>query len=891
MYYAVRHLYFLFAFPLLFMIFYSCSSEVRMCDPAETYEYDKMTDSLQSSLKWPDNLDIQVFADADLVPSPASLAVSASGDVYVGVDMIGSLGKEMGKGAIIKLIDCNGDGILDDYTVFAEVDNPRGILALGDDVFVLHTRFSPETEKAENMDLVVFRDADGDGVADGEPEVLISDLSNPAYLVRRGTDHATNGIQIGIDGWIYIAVGDFGYYNATDRTGKKLTMLGGGILRIRPDGTGMEEFSHGLRNVYKVAIDPFMNIFTRDNTNDGGGWNIRFSHQHQTAEYGYPVLFQNFTEEIIPALVDAGGGSGTGALFLNDHRWPEEYNNTPLMADWGRNYLYRHVVTEDGPTFTQEDIEFMQVPQITDVDIDGAGVMYITAWDGAGYSGSPDRGYVLRVVPDDFVYEYPGDLKNRSDKQLVKLLRSPNAKLRQEAQYLLLNRPLKSKTISSVWKLAHNASLDLEIRVAALFTFAQMMEEDGVDYLIKATDDPALQEFAIRALTDRKEWIDRVPYEILEEGFQSDDPRVQAAAIIGKGRLGDPDAISPLLEVPVPSSFRAPALGEEGPHATPNSEIVIPHLAVRALVNMEAIEETVEALDDPARREMALWVSRYFHDTRVTDKLMELYDKSDRPAEKEKYLHTLARIYHQEADYDATWWWGTRPDSHGPYYKTEEWEATPVIRSFFENENKNADEAGRMLFTILNTKYRLGIESFGTIDLKTVPKSEPDVDLDAIKNKKGQVGESSIEDVMLALQEIKGDPEKGEKIYVQQGCQVCHSIDKGEVMKGPFMGQIGSIMNREQIAESILKPDASISQGFATIEIKTKQGNTYIGFVTEESAEKITIRNIAGVATELQVADIEERNQLDYSMMPEGLANSLSYEELASLVAFLENQK
>src|SRR5690625_6803143 len=70
-------------------------------------------------------------------------------------------------------------------------------------------------------------------------------------------------------------------------------MLGGGILRIRPDGTEMEEFSHGLRNVYKVAIDPYMNIFTRDNTNDGGGWNIRFSHQHQTAEYGYPVLFQN----------------------------------------------------------------------------------------------------------------------------------------------------------------------------------------------------------------------------------------------------------------------------------------------------------------------------------------------------------------------------------------------------------------------------------------------------------------------------------------------------------------------------------------------------------------------------------------------------------------------
>src|SRR5690625_5610576 len=145
----------------------------------------------------------------------------------------------------------------------------------------------------------------------------------------------------------------------------------------------------------------------------------------------------------------------------------------------------------------------MQVPQITDVDIDGAGVMYITAWDGAGYSGSPDRGYVLRSVPENFRYEYPGDLNNKSDKQLVKLLKSPNAKLRQEAQYLLLNRTLKSRTIASIWKMAHNASLALEIRVAALFTFAQIMEEEGVEYLIKATEDPALTEFAIRALTDR----------------------------------------------------------------------------------------------------------------------------------------------------------------------------------------------------------------------------------------------------------------------------------------------------------------------------------------------------------------------------------------------------
>jgi len=105
------------------------------------------------------------------------------------------------------------------------------------------------------------------------------------------------------------------------------------------------------------------------------------------------------------------------------------------------------------------------------------------------------------------------------------------------------------------------------------------------------------------------------------------------------------------------------------------------------------------------------------------------------------------------------------------------------------------------------------------------------------------------------------------------------------------MGQIGSIMNRHQIAESILKPNASISQGFSTAQIQTKGGNTYVGFVTEESADKLTIRNITGTATTLAKSEIANRQELEHSMMPEGLANALSYEELASLVAYLSAQK
>lgn len=127
---------------------------------------------------------------------------------------------------------------------------------------------------------------------------------------------------MGIDGWIYIAVGDFGFNKAVAKDGTTLSKRGGGVVRIRPDGTELEVYSWGQRNIVDIALDPFMNVFTRDNTNDGGGWDIRLSHVMQTANYGYPSLYMNFADEIMPPLADYGGGSGCGALYFQDDRWP-----------------------------------------------------------------------------------------------------------------------------------------------------------------------------------------------------------------------------------------------------------------------------------------------------------------------------------------------------------------------------------------------------------------------------------------------------------------------------------------------------------------------------------------------------------------------------------------
>src|SRR5690606_6018672 len=188
-----------------------------------------------------------------------------------------------------------------------------------------------------------------------------------------------------------------------------------------------------------------------------------------------------------------------------------KYNNVPMMADWGRSYLYFHRVEQDRASFVQDEEEFIQLPQITDVDVDAAGAMYLSAWDGAGYSGSPDKGYIVRVMPEDLEYKpFPHVEDFFWTRNLVDLLKSGNAKSRLSAQYELIRR---GKGAGAVLKLAKDKNLPLEVRVAGIYTYAQLTEGNGVSDLVSLTNDSTIQEFALRALADRKDLVDKVPLE------------------------------------------------------------------------------------------------------------------------------------------------------------------------------------------------------------------------------------------------------------------------------------------------------------------------------------------------------------------------------------------
>ena len=59
----------------------------------------------------------------------------------------------------------------------------------------------------------------------------------------------------------------------------------------------------------------------------------------------------------------------------------------------------------------------------------------------------------------------------------------------------------------------------------------------------------------------------------------------------------------------------------------------------------------------------------------------------------------------------------------------------------------------------------------------------------------------------------------------------------------------------------------------------------------EPETARLILRDITGQTTTIKTADISSRKEMETSMMPTGLANELSYEEFASLITFLSEQK
>ncbi|MCA9055293.1 MAG: discoidin domain-containing protein, partial [Planctomycetaceae bacterium] len=650
--------------------------------------------AILSDVSVPDDFEVTLFAAPPAVKYPVYVAAAPDGTCYVSVDQNGSLDREPNRGAIYRLRDLDGDGRADEVKLFvANVDSPRGIVWDHDRLYCLHPPH-----------LSTFIDHDGDGISDEQRSLV----KNIAFDFKdRPADHTSNGVTLGIDGWLYLAIGDFGFMGAEGADGTQLQFRSGGVVRVRPDGTGLEVYSRGTRNILEVAMDPLLNGFTRDNTNDGGGWDIRLHHFTGLEHHGYPSLYMNFGEEIVQPLADYGGGSGCGALFLDEPGFPSGYGQALYTADWGRNVIYRHHLTPKGATFAPDQTEFLKATRVTDLDVDGSSNLYATSWKGATFTyAGDDVGYLVKVSPKS---AQPDRLPDFSDPLICLdvLTKSPSHRRRLEAQRSLLRKGLDETLIAELRLIAGDRSKPLENRVAALFALKQGVQ-DGLPGIIGplAFEDETIRPFVSRALGDRKgvgtPWdksprdVDAAPAMVdpVAIGLVDENPRARLESIVAIARLQ-------LID-----------LAGEVAKRLDDSDPIVAHTAVQSLISLGGGEACFAIVDESGltgpKRDAALRVLQALHKPDVVDGLLLRLRHETDSIRRRGLLTALCRLYHLDGVWKGNSW-GTRPDTSGPYYQPEKWSESDKIAATLKQtlDTATGDEATFLLSQLSRHKVRI----------------------------------------------------------------------------------------------------------------------------------------------------------------------------------------
>ena len=115
-------------------------------------------------------------------------------------------------------------------------------------------------------------------------------------------------------------------------------------------------------------------------------------------------------------------------------------------------------------------------------------------------------------------------------------------------------------------------------------------------------------------------------------------------------------------------------------------------------------------------------------------------------------------------------------------------------------------------------------------------------------------------------------------------CIRCHKIGSNGGVLGPDLSKVASRLSPEKMLESLVNPQAELSEGYGLLVATLKNGSTVSGSIVKVSPKSYSIQSAEGKESTLERALIA-KEILTSPMPPAGAI--LSKAELRDLIAYL----
>jgi putative heme-binding domain-containing protein len=141
---------------------------------------------------------------------------------------------------------------------------------------------------------------------------------------------------------------------------------------------------------------------------------------------------------------------------------------------------------------------------------------------------------------------------------------------------------------------------------------------------------------------------------------------------------------------------------------------------------------------------------------------------------------------------------------------------------------------------------------------------------------------------LMADVQAKGDAARGEQIFrrADTACLRCHSIAGAGGTLAPDLSSAGSAPV-DYLIDSILLPSKAIKEGYHALIVETKDGDQLTGIKVRQTDRDLILRDAVQDEVVVPLDSIKGKPREAGSMMPAGLADPLTRQELVDLVRFL----
>lgn len=626
----------------------------------------------------------------------------------------------------------------------------------------------------------------------------------------------------------------------------KLKAPYGQVLRTDENGTRWELFAGGFRNHYDIAFSPEGELFTYDSDMEwdaGLPWYrpTRVLHIIPGAEFGFREGNQKWPEyyaDSLPAVTNIGLGCPTGVKFGTKSNFPERYRRAFFIMDWTFGRLLAVHLHPEGATFSaQNPIASYTHPtgpeasRDVEVFLSGKGMPLTDlefGRDGAMYFTVGGRGTQAGLYRVSWTgREEAAPVEDRTARDAGVAARENVARMKDHAN--------SRYAVDEAWP-----RLGSEDRFTS-FPARLMLE----DMSVGAWKDKALAET---------------------------NPRIALTALLALARVGSNENQPALLRAL--AKFPLDSLDEElkllklrvikvsfARQGRPETDLV--NLAIKKL------GAQYPAKTWPLNRELCellIWLGA----PDAIDKTLGLLESSKSPEEQTWYACMLR---------EAQGWTAPQRERYFAWF--------PTGRSYFGGNSRRKFVEKIQELALARVPDAERAHFAGIASLAAVDKAAQPAKIRAFQKA------WTMADLESELPKASSgrDFARGREIFSSVQCAACHLFNGGGGNVGPDLTAVGGRFQRRDILEAIVNPSKAISEQYASFIFSMKNGEIYAGQVAQETNYHydVIIDPIRGEHRQITKTGLAKKELNPVSLMPPGLINVLTKDEVLDLLAYLES--